>query len=682
MNISRKHYCKHWLANAVIASATLCVCAQVFAANENYLDMDLEQLLQVPVTGSTLRDESLKTVPASVTIFTREQLDRLGMDYLYELISLVPGYQLNRGADSGVNYTMSSRGRRNGAQAREVMVVVDGRIFANPRSGSIDSALPLLPLEQIERVEVIRGPGSALYGSSAFNGVINIITRTDINAARVELGGDNRRSASLSLSQPLGNDWKTNLFARAYEDSGQLFYIPDSFTKAPLTTRDPRRTLDIDVAIGNIDTQIRAAYHRTDSSDFYNFENTQNGFNATTQVFKQLSLDQRLDWFENVKTQLQLGYLATGQDLQVAILGVATASQISQPSGNENFLSKGSLGGDSYHLRLTNDWNINNKSSALFGVEWRREQETRARAYHNYDLGQLASRKLPIHYYGDFTHYTAIGTRESLEMGGLYGQYLRDLSDQTRLTLGVRHDHYDGIGSHTSPRLGMVHQLSDTQTLKLLYGEAYRAPSLGETGVINNPLVVGNPNLTYEVVKTWDLIWMLNWNSTHISVGGFRNDYKDPMVAGFVGTTRTTINSSDEFSDGVEIEMQHHLTQAWSLRATYTDFFTLPKTAFREAEQLASLELNFNQGAWNWNLLAYHQAERYALGAANSLHRLDNFWVINSKLRYRFRKGYNVSLQFKNLDDQYFSTPAQGVNLSQGVPNRGREVSLTFDWVL
>lgn len=682
MNIGCKHYRKYRLANAVIACAALCACAHVFAAGEDYLDMDLEQLMQVPVTGSTLRDESLKTVPAAVTIFTREQLDRLGMDYLYELISLVPGYQLDRGADSGVNYTMSSRGRRNGAQAREIMVVVDGRIFANPRSGSIDSALPLIPLEQIERVEVIRGPGSALYGSSAFNGVINIITRTDVNIARVEMGGDDRRSASLSLSQPLGNDWKANLFARAYEDNGQLFHIPDSFTKAPLSTRDPRRSLDFDVTIGNVDTQIRAAYHRTASSDFYNFENTQNGFNATTQVFKQLSLDQRLNWFEDVKTQLQLGYLATGQDLQVAILGAATAAQISQPVGHENFLSKGALGGSSYNLRLTNDWTINNKSSALFGVEWRREQETLARAYHNYDLAQLASRKFPIRYYGDFTHYTAIGSQGSLEMGGLYGQYLRDLSDQTRLTLGVRYDHYNGIGAHTSPRLGLVHQLSDTQTLKLLYGEAYRAPSLGETGVINNPLVVGNPNLTYEVVKTWDLIWMLNWNSTRISAGGFRNDYKDPMVAGFVGTTRTTINSSDEFSDGVEIEVQQHLTQAWSLRATYTDFFTLPKTAFREAEQLASLELNFNQGAWNWNLLAYHQGERNALGANNSVHELADFWVINSKLRYHFSEGYNLSLQFKNLEDQYFATPAQGVNLPQGVPNRGREMSLMFDWAL
>lgn len=666
---------------STLAVSALCVCAQVYADDDDYLNMDLEQLMQLPVTGSTLHDESLKTVPAAVTVFTREQIDRLGMDYLYELVSLVPGYQLDRGADSGVNYTMSSRGRRNGAQAREIMVVVDGRLFANPRSGSIDSALPLFPLEQIERVEIIRGPGSALYGSSAFNGVINIVSRKDVNAVRIESGSDTRRSASLNISQPIG-EWKTNLFARVYEDNGQVFNVPDSFTKALMTTRDPRRAINFDIAVGDENTQIRAAYHRTDSSDFYNFENTQNGFNATTQSFKQFSVEQRLNWFENVKTQLQLGYLETGQDLQVAILGVANVSRISTPIGHENFLSKGALSGNSYTLRFTNDWSIDEKSSALFGLEWRHEREARARAYNNYDLGQLARRSIPINYYGDFTHYTDIGTRASLEAGGLYGQYLRDLSYKTRLTLGVRYDHYDGIGAHASPRLGLVHQLSENQTLKFLYGEAYRAPSLGETGVINNPLVVGNPNLTYEVVKTWDVIWMLNWNSTHISVGSFRNNYQDPMAAGFVGTTRTTINSDDEFSDGLELEAQHYFNQAWSLRATYTDFFTLPKTAFREAEQLASLELNFNQGAWNWNLLAYHQSERYALTATNSLNKLADFWVINSKLGYHFSNGYHLSVQIKNVDDHYFSTPAQGVNLSQGIPNRGREISLTFDWGL
>ena len=153
----------------------------------DYLEMDLEQLLQVTVTGSTLRDESLKTVPSVVTVFTHEQIVAVGADYLHELLGLVPDYQVTRAGDHGANYTYSVRGRRNGSQAREILLLVDGRIFSNPRSGSSDVVLPLFPVAQIERVEIIRGPGSALYGTGAFTGVINVITR--------------KRATELSLTQ-------------------------------------------------------------------------------------------------------------------------------------------------------------------------------------------------------------------------------------------------------------------------------------------------------------------------------------------------------------------------------------------------------------------------------------------------------------------------------------------------
>ena len=167
-----------------------------------------------------------------------------------------------------------------------------------------------------------------------------------------------------------------------------------------------------------------------------------------------------------------------------------------------------------------------------------------------------------------------------------------------------------------------------------------------------------------------------------MSMGGFRNDYKDPIVAGLLGNTRTFVNSADESSTGITFGAKYIFTQQWSLRGIYTDFISLPKTAFREAKQLTSLELNFNQGAWNWNLLANHQSARYELGANNSLNELDDFWVINSKLRYQFKQGYNLSVQFKNLADLNYSTPAQGNNLPQGIPNRGREISLIVDWSL
>lgn len=682
MFIKRKCFRKHRLACAMLCACAQILCAKVFAADSVYLDMDIEQLLQIPVTGATLRDESLKTVPAAVTLFTHDQLEKLGMDYLYELIGLVTSFQFDRGADNANNYTMSSRGRRNGSQAREILVVMDGRMLATPRTGSTDVSLPYIPLEQIERVEIIRGPGSAIYGSSAFSGIINIITRSDQNSARVELGSDNRRSARVMLAKPLG-DWTANLYARFYRDDGQSYRIKNTFTKVPFNTYDPRETIDFDLGIKHDETQIHLAYHNTAGEDFYTIENTNDDFNSTNISLKQFSIEQGVHVWDDVNTRVYLGYLRNDQHLNVTVAGVGALAAISQPSSNEPLLTHGLLTGESYNLRVTNDWKLADKANALIGVEWKKEEETTASIENNYDLGQLVRREFPINYYGDFAHVTPLGRMDSFEAAGVFGQYQRNLGENTGLTMGARYDKYTDFGGHFSPRLGVVHQLTEQQTLKLLYGEAFRAPSLSETGVLNNPLIVGNPNLNYEVVKTWDLIWMGHWNNTAYSVGAFHNDYKDGIVAGAIGTTRTFVNSPvDETSHGLAFSVRQSLTQHWSLRATYTDFLRLPSSAFREADQLASAEINFNQGPWNWNLLGYFQGERYALGAGNSKNRLDDFWIINSKLRYRFEHDYNLSLQIKNIANLDYATPAQGVSLPEGVPNRGREISLVFEFPL
>jgi hypothetical protein len=173
-NAVLQNYCREKLWAITLLSAFL---LPINSSAQAYLDMGLEELLSVTIKGSTLRDESLKTAPSSVTVFTREQLDALGLDYLHELMNLVPGFQTTRGADSPINYTFSARGRRLGVRAREILLVVDGRVFADARSSGADSAVSLYPLANIERIEIIRGPGSAIYGSNAFTGVINIDSR-------------------------------------------------------------------------------------------------------------------------------------------------------------------------------------------------------------------------------------------------------------------------------------------------------------------------------------------------------------------------------------------------------------------------------------------------------------------------------------------------------------------------
>lgn len=638
-----------------------------------YLELSLEQLLNVPVTGSTLTEETLKTVPAAVSVFTRDHIDRLGMDYLYELLNLVPGFQFDRNASSGLAYTYSARGRRTAQQSLEVMLLIDGKVVNDPRAGSPDITLPLYPLSRIERLEVIRGPGSALYGSSAFTGVINIVTRKQQKSLALASGSQDRRKVEAFWNQAIG-DWQADAFIHAYKDNGEQFSVTDTFNGQPTNTSDPREQVAADLSLKSDKTRIDFSYNRAEGHDFYQSDNIANGYNANERELMHVSIEQGFEWLPNTKSQATLSYQKFSYDFNLFVTGPGALRPISRPSSSEPFWGDATQAGDSWRFTFANDWSINERSSAQWGLQWARHEETEAKALGNFDLIQLSNAQFPVTFYGDEGKLFPLGTEESLSNVGIYAQYLLNLRDSTRLVLGGRYDDYSDFTGRVSPRLGVVEQLNNTYSLKLLYGEAFRAPTLAETGLINNPLLFGNPDLTHEIVKTWDLILMGNWRSTSLSVGLFQNRYEHPIESVFIGAARTYRNGDGEKSHGVEIEWAQDLSTNWSMRSTFTHM-NLPDSAFREAEQTASFEINYAAEKWNWNLLGFYQDERQTPITSTTEQTLDDFWMLNTQWQYQFNPRYELSLQVKNLTNEEIVTPAQSLGKIDGIPNRGREFS-------
>ena len=663
-----------------LAGLGLCLGAAAGQAqNLDYLDLSLEQLLNTPITGSTLTEETLATVPAAVSVYTREQINSLGLDYLHELLNLVPGFQSSRNANSGAAYTYSARGRRTTQQSVEVLLVIDGKVVNDPRAGSPDIALPLYPLARIERVEIIRGPGSALYGSSAFTGVINIVTRRQQQSLAVGAGSPDRRQLQAFASQALGN-WQADMHLLAAEDKGDRYTLPDSFSQEPLAVRDPRRQWAADLVLSRQQTRAELSFNQLETSDFYQSDNTAPGFNANQRRWWHFALEQGFQWLPNTQTQVALNYQQFSYHFDLYLAGPGALAPISNPSSQEPFMGRAWLEGESWRLTMNNDSQLDAQYCIHWGLQYSRHQETRADSQGNYDLQQLIQGQIPITYYGDDWAKLPIGTEQGQTNLGLYGQYQRQLRASTRLTLGGRYDEYPDIAGRFSPRLGLVEQLGEHYSLKLLYGEAFRAPSLSELGLINNPLLVGNPELTHEIVKTWDLIFLANWRSSQLSLGLFHNRYQQPIETVFTGEgVRTYGNSNSEQSQGIELEWLQQLNPQWSLRSSYSQM-ALPGSAFREAEQTASLQLNYTQGRWQWHLLGFYQGQRQAAISDTQLQTLDSVTILNTRLGYQLPANYRISLQIKNLTNQTYATPAQSLGKPQGIPHRGREWYVELAW--
>ncbi|MDQ1362927.1 MAG: outer rane receptor for ferrienterochelin and colicin [Pseudomonadota bacterium] len=653
----------------------ICVCPGSRADEYDLTElmrMNLEQLMDITITGSTLSDESIRTVPSAVTVFTHEQISRMGLDALPELLNLVPGYQTQRNSESPFLYSYSARGRRNGSQSKEVLLLIDGRVMNDPRSGGTDAQLRWLPLSQVERVEVIRGPGSALYGSSAYTGVINVITRQGVNEAGLAAGSHDMGKGHVLWSQSQ-ESWQLDMFAEAFTDNGQTYNVKDTFSSGRINTTDPRQSLHFDMALRHDDTVLRALVHQSEGDDFYSLGNVFNDFNTAMSQVNQISLEQEINWNTDFYSHFFMGYLET---LVEAAARVPVPPSRLPAGSTDPVLIMPDLQAKSFQFKWHNDWHQSAAADIQFGLEWHHDTETVARLLNNYDMGELAAGVSPITYYGDFSRGTPVSTLGTRYFLGVYGQYLYNLDEATHLTLGLRHDDYDDSGSYTSPRLGVVHALDDTHTVKLLYGEAFRAPTMIETRLINNTVLVGNSGLEHEIVKTWDLIWLGDWQATHSSLGWFRNRYEDPIIRGQIGTTRTFVNGDDEEAQGWELEIQHQLTEQWLLGGAFTHFTKLPDSALREADSLAALTMNFEQASWNWNLAAVYHNSREMLTPGDIPLTLDEYWLLNSKLRYQANKKWQTFIQVKNLlDEEYFSA-VEGSSLTEGIANRGREWSV------
>jgi len=314
-----------------------------------------------------------------------------------------------------------------------------------------------------------------------------------------------------------------------------------------------------------------------------------------------------------------------------------------------------------------------------FGVEFRYIDAPETAAVSNYDLADLANGNLPIRYSGSLTSKTPVQAASTRNIIGVYTQYQQLIFDRTQMTLGLRYDDYSGIGHEFSPRLGLVQTLNPNHSLKLLYGQAFRAPTESELGLLNNPLTLGNQNLKPETVQSWDLIWLGQWAHSSFSLGYFENHFKNSIIQEDVGGGLTQFKNADQGpSKGFEFELSHELNKHWLLRASYTNFTVTPELS-AEADQFASLMVNYQHSEWNANLIATYFDQRMTLINGDSV-ALDAYWQVFGKLIYNFTENLQPYLQLKNLLDENYQTPNASQKLTVGTANRGREVLAGLVW--
>ena len=646
----------------------------------DFFDMSIEQLLQVETKVAGFSSESILSAPSIVSVFTQQDLLAFGVANVYDLMNLVPGFQADRGEFISGHKKLQSRGVY--LDSGYVLVMVDGIRVNEMSFGKASVYTPYLDLALAERVEIIRGPGSALYGSNAFLGVINIISRKD-NSLALHVGQDAHRRFTSSLSKPFKQgELSVNLAMNTGD--GQDYQLPMANDLSEQTVARPYEHQEFGVRwqSESLDLSYRIDRHRLD--EFVNLEgyHPDNYFESQNQY---LHLAAKKQWSKVSHSDLSLEWA----DHAIESAGYIFGGSISPQS--QDFINGPYWATDRITLNASFSYILNANLSYDLGMQWQKERQYKAGVVtsHITDDGQ-SSIPLDPYFKEELVRVETLGDFASLlqdiESAAVYGQLKWQINAVDTLHLGARYEDYRASGSAFSPRITYVHRLDNNSQLKAIYSEAFRAPVTNEL-YSNDGVTLGNPELEPELVKTAELQYFfqaVNW-STEIT--GFHTALSELIASKTLenqGGRTQFVNQGSETVYGIETLVNYNVNPSFKIRATATKI--LSDTVEASYDAFASLSLFYQMDNWHTSV---NTLWRPAVDIDKGL-RLDqdgkvfeesSQLVLNANVRYQLGKHMSLRLGIENLTDETYRTyePRQDKN-QYGVPQAGRHVSVGLQY--
>lgn len=650
------------------------------ASDVNQLfELSLEELTQIQVTVASRSSQKLRDAASAVTVFTEADLRRMGIRTLAELLAYVPGMRSYR--NSGTSPWLDSyesRGIRDDYNTM-LLLMVDGRRLNNPYNGGTAQMFQH-SLANAERVEIIRGPGSALYGSSALLGVINIISRTDANQAYLGVGNNGAREASVSASFNT-DDWRGNAHLNHLQSDGQRYTDIFDVNDRVSSIRDPVEANDWSAMLGYRQFELygRSSSQQLDAFYQVNFVHPDN---RTEQDVRETGL--RGQW-QSTDGNWQF----SSQLSRTLIDQYSYANRAEQGTGA--FLAADWLGGFLVEMAVdtvTFDAEYRHSATQTFNAGLRRSSEEieQASLYSNYRLTDGA-------YVGSVQAVNPLMPPTDRDITGVYLQGQQQWSTQWQTTLGVRYDKYGDFGSATSPRLAVQFHASEQDTIKLMFGRAYRAPALNELFTTGNPVSLGNADLDAVHSRTSELQWLHESAQWRLEASVFEQTIRDQITSEFIAPgLRQFTNTGELKVRGAELDWLLPLGSQWRSRVQLSWIADVDESLGNSTGQSSAedntprhsggTDLSYAADHWSWHIAAEY------IGHIDELPDQDGYWLWRTHAIWSLAEPLELSLTINNLFDQDYRTLSAlagfGLNdagqIERSLPGRGRDSWLRLSW--
>ena len=666
--------------------------------------------LDAVVVTATRTENDVKNVPASTQIITSSDIKKSGATNLRDAITDFANITMTKKVRGGGHEIIV-----RGMSTDKSLIMVNGHRVANEADGSglgNANALDRINVDNIEKIEIVKGPSSALYGSEAMGGVINIITKSSkeaevrtglVNSSEdftnwwhLDSGEIGKFSATLDmrfnkirrdgddtdfLSDSFGTAQTYNFNANYhFNDHNYLNFYVDHYTqnlKRDLYThkRDNIK-VDFPEKMGSMlgQTSMTGEGSMEDALANYHYKQQTYGlsWNGKTarndwQIQTYLS---KFDWKSDIR------YSDSGMQFKGHVPAGLPINPMTERMWDSIF--KGFMVGDSGEYK--NDVNVN--SNKIFVIEGR--NSTKINDNHRITYGaEYIKNTVKGTNFGDdnqfgVTHIGSVSkngvTKEISEKEiDTYAAYLQDEINYGKwfIVPAIRYDHHENFGSHTSPKLGLTYKANDTFRVKANYGKGFKAPTIqnlycklvthmGQAGIITvNP----NANLRPETSNSWDVGVEKEWGKISTSLVYFDTKLENMITTEkIVDKIYRCINVGNVRVKGIEHTLGYELNPMWKFKVNSTWLDAVNKDKNQPLPQRSRLSqiysLSFDDGkdiGWSavlWDELNYKYVTPVTVNGNTVAGPKKTYNLLNFTLTRKINKDTKIYGSVQNIFDK------------------------------
>lgn len=490
------------------------------------------------VVTATRTELTEKENPRSVEVITKEDLKSLGAINLRDALRMATNLEIQGGAGSSGD-VITIRG------GDDVLVLLNGKRHASEGQFSFLNqnayTLDRININNVERIEILRGPDAAIYGSGAQAGIINIITKKAEQETFTVGAATGSREMSNYYHWDSGKQGKVSAVFDA--NFSKVRDLSEKAGKSLLYGSKQNYSIDVDYAIDDNNNLNLYLDYSKDNLNYY------------------------FGGYSGIPGTVQAGVKAINSEKKTAVLnydGKDGVNEYSVSASYSNMKRNGTVSDspdtndernyDSWNLEARNAVKLADNNKLVVGAEYRKDKAN------------------------------VFGGAE--KAADSYGVYIHDeysVNDKLLLTPSVRYDYHDSFGGKTSPSFGATYFIADDSRIKASFGSGYRAPSLDELygifdhgGMFNfapmsSYIIYGNPDLKPEKTTGFEISYEKEFGTdTTSKITYFKNKKKDAIVSESTGNGyQTWVNIDSASYEGTEFEVSYDLGNGFKLSGSY-----------------------------------------------------------------------------------------------------------------